>query len=112
MNDELKKRGWIMTSMLNFKMISILSTTLVLTACGSRDISFDLLSESATFNQNSAEVNGKIDILWVVDNSGSMATSQQAVADNFRRFIDKFEENGFDFQIAVTTSDVAISAIT
>lgn len=105
MNNELKKRGWIMTSMLNFRMISVLSLALVLTACGSRDISFDLLSESATFNQNSAEINGKIDILWVVDNSGSMATSQQAVADNFRRFIDKFEENGFDFQIAVTTSD-------
>lgn len=76
-----------------------------ISACGARDVSFDLLSESASFSQNSAEVNGKIDILWVIDNSGSMATSQQAVADNFQRFIERFQENGFDFQIAVTTSD-------
>lgn len=77
----------------------------LMVGCGSKNMSFDLLSESATFSQTSAEVNGKIDILWVVDNSGSMATSQQAIADNFRRFIEKFEENGFDFQIAVITSD-------
>lgn len=73
--------------------------------CGTRDVSFDLLSESASFNQTSAEINGKIDILWVIDNSGSMQTSQQAVANNFQRFIEKFRDNGFDFQIAVTTSD-------
>ncbi len=73
--------------------------------CGSRNMSFDLLSESATFNQSAAEVNGKIDILWVIDNSGSMQTSQQAIAANFQRFIDRFEQNGFDFQIAVTASD-------
>ncbi len=73
--------------------------------CGEKSVSFDLLSESATFNQSSAEVNGKIDVLWVIDNSGSMETSQQAVAANFSRFIEKFRANGFDFQIAVTTSD-------
>lgn len=73
--------------------------------CGARNMSFDLLAESATFNQNTAEVSGKIDILWVIDNSGSMDTSQQAIASNFQRFIDKFQQNGFDFQIAVTTSD-------
>ncbi len=74
-------------------------------ACGSRNMSFDLLSESASFNQSAAEVNGKIDILWVIDNSGSMDTSQQALAANFQRFISKFQQNGFDFQIAVTTSE-------
>lgn len=96
---------WFKKTILGAKVLLAASLFVTLSACGSRDISFDLLSESATFNQNSAEVNGKIDILWVVDNSGSMATSQQAVADNFRRFIDKFQENGFDFQIAVTTTD-------
>ncbi len=73
--------------------------------CGSRNMSFDLLSESATFNQSSAEVSGKIDIIWVVDNSGSMDTSQQAIAVNFQRFIDIFEQNGADFQMVVATSD-------
>lgn len=97
-----QNRAWLKKTILASTSLFL---AVSLSACGSRDISFDLLAESATFNQNSAEVNGKIDILWVVDNSGSMATSQQAIADNFRRFIEKFQENGFDFQIAVTTSD-------
>ena len=54
-------------------------------ACGSRNMSFDLLSESASFNQSSAEVNGKIDILWVIDNSGSMDTSHSYELPTFYR---------------------------
>lgn len=73
--------------------------------CSGKTGSFDMLSESASFNQSSAEVNGKIDVLWVIDNSGSMLTSQQAVAANFQRFIEKFQANGFDFRIAVTTTE-------
>jgi hypothetical protein len=46
-----------------------------------------------------------MDILWVIDNSGSMATSQQALADNFRRFIQNFDQKGFDYRMAVTTTD-------
>lgn len=91
---------------LSLNRLLIATSLLLLTsACGSRDMSFDLLAESATFNQSSADVSGKIDILWVIDNSGSMDTSQQAIAANFQRFIEKFQQNGFDFQIAVTTSD-------
>ncbi len=85
--------------------VAVFSVLLSTIGCGSRDMSFDLLAESATFNQSSAEVNGKIDVLWVIDNSGSMATSQQALAANFSRFIEKFQQNGFDFQMAVTASD-------
>lgn len=92
-------------SLKTFGAMVVLTTAILTTGCGSRNMSFDLLAESATFNQSSAEVNGKIDVLWVIDNSGSMDTSQQAIASNFRRFIEKFHANGYDFQIAVTTSD-------
>ena len=47
----------------------------------------------------------KVDILWVVDNSGSMATSQANVANNFNAFIQKFQQTQFDYQMAVITSD-------
>lgn len=77
----------------------------LVSACGSKSASFDLLSSTDVFSQNAAEVNGKIDILWMVDNSGSMLTSQQAVADNFRRFIQQYQDKGFDFQIAVAATD-------
>lgn len=46
-----------------------------------------------------------IDILWVVDNSGSMASSQQNLANNFNAFIQDFVSLGYDFRMAVTTSD-------
>lgn len=74
------------------------------TGCG-KSASFSLLSDTATFTQNSASINGKIDILFVIDNSGSMAASQQAMADNISRFFDKFDAKGFDYQIGVTTTD-------
>lgn len=81
-----------------------LSVGLIASGCG-KSASFSLLADSATFTQNSAAVNGKIDILFVIDNSGSMATSQQALADNIGRFFEKFDAKGFDYRIAVTTSD-------
>lgn len=95
------------SKLLSATAVMSLSTALLVAnvGCGSRNMSFDLLNESASFNQNSAEVNGKIDILWVIDNSGSMASSQNALAANFARFIEKFQTNGFDYQMAVTTSD-------
>jgi hypothetical protein len=46
-----------------------------------------------------------IDILWVVDNSGSMADEQQALADNFNAFIQDFVTKDIDFQMAITTTD-------
>ena len=76
----------------------------LVTGCG-KSASFSLLSDSASFTQNSASINGKIDILFVIDNSGSMAASQQAMADNISRFFDKFDSKGFDYQIAVATTD-------
>ncbi len=78
---------------------------LLLTACGEKDTSYSLLPDQDVFNQNATEVTGKIDILWVIDNSGSMETSQQNVADNFQAFIEQFQAKGFDFNIAVTTSE-------
>ncbi|HRK07346.1 MAG TPA: hypothetical protein PLZ57_06220 [Pseudobdellovibrionaceae bacterium] len=85
--------------------MGLVGLTSLLMACGNKSASFDLLAEDATFSQSAAEVNGKIDVLWVIDNSGSMATSQQALVDNFQSFINRFDANGFDYQIAVTVTD-------
>ncbi len=76
-----------------------------LTACGEKETSYSLLPDQDVFEQSAKEVSGKIDILWVIDNSGSMETSQQNVADNFQSFIEQFQTKGFDFNIAVTTSE-------
>jgi len=53
------------------------------------------------------EPSGATDILWVVDNSESMASTLTYVADNFEKFIDPFLElEGLDWQIAVVTTDM------
>ncbi|MES2857535.1 MAG: hypothetical protein V4692_16815 [Bdellovibrionota bacterium] len=81
----------------------IAAATLV-SGCGQKGASFSLLPSEANFQQSGLTKN-KIDILWVVDNSGSMESSQQNLAVNMRRFVDIFNARGFDYSMAVTTSD-------
>jgi len=49
---------------------------------------------------------GKSDILWVVDNSGSMAREQAQLATSFPKFFQHLQSQQVDYRIAVTTSDV------
>ncbi|MFZ5467987.1 MAG: vWA domain-containing protein [Myxococcota bacterium] len=56
-----------------------------------------------TYDQQAA---AKIDVLWVVDNSGSMAPRQENLAKNFQSFIDLFSKGAIDFRIAITTTDI------
>lgn len=56
-----------------------------------------------TFDQVAAS---KIDLLWVIDNSGSMADKQRKVAASLARFFDVFARGAIDYRIAVTTTDI------
>ncbi|NOZ87774.1 MAG: VWA domain-containing protein, partial [Deltaproteobacteria bacterium] len=49
---------------------------------------------------------GAADVLFVVDNTGSMSDDQQALALNFPSFIKRAETLDVTFQIGVTTTDV------
>ncbi len=49
----------------------------------------------------------KVDILWVIDNSGSMRDEQEAIAANFETFISGFVSNSVDFKMAIITTDVS-----
>jgi hypothetical protein len=49
---------------------------------------------------------GKSDILWVVDDSGSMAREQSQLASSFPKFFQHLQSQLVDYRIAVTTSDV------
>lgn len=65
---------------------------------------FSLLPGEHVFQQNKV-INNKIDILWVIDNSGSMNNLQNELANNFSAFINDFVTKNFDYKIAVTTTD-------
>ena len=56
------------------------------------------------FIQDSSK-NGDVDILWVIDDSGSMADNQDSLARNFNNFITQFLDKKIDFKMAITTTD-------
>jgi hypothetical protein len=76
-----------------------------LSACDKTNRSFSLLSDANSFQQAPSVVQQKIDVLWVVDNSGSMASSQANLAASFNSFITRFQSLNYDFHMAVTTTD-------
>jgi hypothetical protein len=55
------------------------------------------------FEQSIADAS---DILWVIDNSGSMGDEITALSNNFATFINKFVSLGLDYQIGVVTTDM------
>jgi hypothetical protein len=87
------------------KTFLVASSILVLNGCDKGGSSFSVLSDSASFEQTAVFKPRKLDVLFVIDNSGSMATSQTNLANNFSSFIDRFISKGYDFKIAVTTTD-------
>lgn len=89
-----------------FSKIKILSAiaTLVLSGCGSGDPNFSILPDQDVF-VNELELNNKLDILFVIDNSGSMSENQNNMANNFNAFITDFAALGYDYKIAVTVTD-------
>ncbi len=70
-------------------------------------ISPELTDGIQTFN-NSVTNTGGVDIVWVIDNSGSMDGEQKTLQRNFEAFIKNFLIDGkarFPFNMAVTTTD-------
>lgn len=77
---------------------------MALAACGPKAANFSILAAGqGTFQGSTA--NNKVDILWVIDNSGSMLTKQQRLATGFSSFSNVFVNKGFDFHMAIVTSD-------
>lgn len=59
--------------------------------------------------RQAAEQTKKLDIIWVIDNSGSMADEQGALGLNFNAFIEDFITKNVDFKMAITTTDTRSS---
>ncbi|MEW5855082.1 MAG: hypothetical protein AB2A00_40270 [Myxococcota bacterium] len=48
----------------------------------------------------------RVDILWVIDNSGSMLSEQNKVADRFSEFFRQLQTSLVDYHIGVITTDI------
>jgi hypothetical protein len=66
------------------------------------DPALTLVSDRFVQDRSSAK---PVDILWVMDDSGSMANDQNRLARNFEAFIHEFLNRDLDFQMAITTTD-------
>ncbi|OFZ78760.1 MAG: hypothetical protein A2583_09830 [Bdellovibrionales bacterium RIFOXYD1_FULL_53_11] len=78
----------------------------MMSACtGQLPGSFRLAQVEQTFSAQ-LEVNTKIDLLWVVDNSASMDISQQKLRSGFSAFANKYMQPTWDIRIAVITTDM------
>lgn len=88
------------------KLVSGLIASLALfSSCEKSGGSFSLAADSSQFQQSAIFVPRKLDVLFVIDNSGSMQTSQANLAQNFPSFINYFKNRGYDFRLAITTTD-------
>lgn len=88
-----------------------LALSLFSISCQKSNDSFSLLAEQSTFQQGSSFQARKIDILWVIDNSGSMQTSQQNVISNFNSFIQRFQTLNYDFNMAFISTDAFLDVV-
>jgi len=88
-------------------------TALVLQGCSLKDTpTFSVIPDANTFRQSPSTLNNKIDVLWVVDNSGSMSPLQTTLTNAFNSFIKGFQQKNYDFHMAVTTTDAYLGSAT
>lgn len=78
-----------------------------LMGCNDHPVTLSTATGTVEYQQNtSIDGSQKVDILWVVDNSGSMCQEQKVLRDNFRKFIDELNQTNLDFHIGLTTTDM------
>lgn len=51
-------------------------------------------------------VRSDLDVLFVIDNSASMAQKQEQLAQAFATYIQQLEANGYDYHVGVVTADI------
>jgi hypothetical protein len=61
--------------------------------------------------RQSAQETKKLDIVWVIDNSGSMADEQADLGNNFDSFITQFINKNVDFKMGITTTDTSSNSL-
>lgn len=64
----------------------------------------NLVGNSQRFSQNE-DASNAADILWIIDNSGSMSEEQQNLGNGVDQFFDSLITAGVDFHLGATTTD-------
>lgn len=75
-----------------------------LIGCKDDNSGYSLLPVSISYTVPTTQ-NGKVDILFVNDNSGSMSEEQSGLVANFNEMITRLNARSLDYRLAVTTTD-------
>ena len=65
---------------------------------GAEDSTYEEAFEQSAFES--------VDVLWIVDNSGSMSAAVGQVKSNFQSFMSEFSKLNLDYQLGVVTTDM------
>src|SRR4051812_21234190 len=76
---------------------------LLVSSCGKLP-GYETLNKQEAFIVNS-QVNPDVDLLFVIDNSPSMANNQLILANSFSTFIDSFAQKGLHFHLGIVSTD-------
>lgn len=99
------------SSLIGTALASAIVATAIGSGCtGQLPNSFRFRQAEESFSAVSdQDVNTKIDLLWVIDNSASMDVSQQRLRDGFRSFAQKYMKPSWDIRVAVITTDTYLA---
>lgn len=99
MGSDTKSRRWS-----GLVLASVAAAGLVV-ACNTHPAEFASSQVAIeVIKQHDGGVSPKLDILWMIDNSGSMCQEQKSLRDNFSQFIDVLAEIDLDFHLGITTT--------
>lgn len=103
----------------NFLKLIVLLSGITLLMSGCSAVKFSTNSEcanssscvvqggSAVYEGTLNAKGGKVDILFVNDNSASMSYEQARLAQRFNQFIAQFDQRLIEYRVAVTTTDIS-----
>lgn len=83
----------------------VLAIAALITLGCNKQTNFAIAPAEQNFGQE-ATYNTEVDVLFIVDNSDSMAPRQQAMANGTASFISALNQTGLNYRIAVTTTDM------
>jgi hypothetical protein len=91
--------------MKRIRILLVFLFALLWAGCSGNSASFNLTPATQEFMQNDLPSGDTIDILWLIDNSLSMQTSQDNLRANFDSFFAQFASRNLNFHMSVATSD-------
>jgi hypothetical protein len=84
----------------------IVATAVLASVSGCSRQAFNLESEEKVYGQKAKYITD-VDILWVIDSSGSMAKHQDLLSSQVNVFVNALNDTRLNYQIAVTSMDMS-----